>query len=145
MGFSWNGIHTRSLGILAEVRNQPILPEPRLITEEIPGRDGFVDFSAYNPTGRANYRPRIWEYRCAFEERIKHNAGARINAITTLFKTYSGYLIDDECPGVSWSGIVTNRIDLANVAGLLFTFGIIIQTQPFGTITDSNTYKWGAF
>ena len=131
MGFSWNGIHTRDLGISAEARLLPVLPEPKIITEEIPGRDGFYDFSAFNADGRVHYKALNWEYHCAFEERIKNNTTARIKAVLRLFSDYSGYLIEDRFPDLKWRGIIMNKMDFANIAGIFFTFGVIIHTQPF--------------
>ncbi|MCL2577983.1 MAG: dockerin type I repeat-containing protein [Defluviitaleaceae bacterium] len=67
MAFKWNGVHITELGIIASAETLPVLPEPRIITEEIPGRDGYLDFSTFNPAGRIHYRPREWRFLCSMD------------------------------------------------------------------------------
>jgi hypothetical protein len=131
MGFIWNGIHTSDVGIHAEARSLPMVPEPKIVTEEIPGRDGFWDFSAFNASGRVHYRPREWEYRCSFDGTLAKDPNARVNSIMRLFASYSGYLTDDKCKNVRWRGVITNNISLAQVALTLHNFSVRIRTQAF--------------
>jgi len=143
MGFAWNGVHTSSIKLYAEARALPVLPEPMIITEELAGRDGFYDFTAYNADGRQHYRAREWEYRCAFEGALKTNAAGRVEAIARLFGDYAGHLIDDGCVTVRWEGVVANQINLTSVARAMHTFGVIIRTQPFGEGLTTVTYTRG--
>jgi hypothetical protein len=139
MGFSWNGIHTNTVGIRAELVRKPILPEPRLFLEEVPGRDGFYDFSSCWPDGKPRYKPVDWEFRCGFEGNI---AGAA-SAVLALFSSYKGELIADDFPGVVWDGVLTNKLDISTVAGVYREFPIYIRTQPFGAAIETGAGENG--
>ena len=131
MGFSWNGTHTNSLNILAEAVTIPILPQIKLFTEELPGRNGFLDFTRFNNDNAPHFEPREWVYRLAFEESVRDTAILRANAISALFGNYYGVFIADEMPDAEWDAIIINKIDLTVVARTLYTFGVNIKTQAF--------------
>ena len=128
MGFKWNGVHTNELGILAEARTLPVLPEPAVVIEELPGRDGFYDFSAVNMDRRVHYRPREWDYRCSLETK---DFNGRIGAVTRMLVDTSGWLVDDKCPGVRWYGVIVNRVNIMRAALYLNNFDVFIRTQSF--------------
>lgn len=44
MGFSFCGVHSDSFGVLVKTRRPPTLSSPRIVREEIPGRDGTMKF-----------------------------------------------------------------------------------------------------
>ena len=44
-GLTFNGRHSSEFGLVMFSRNRPILPEPKLVAEDIPGMDGEYDFS----------------------------------------------------------------------------------------------------
>jgi hypothetical protein len=91
MGFKWNGIHTLEAGIMASADRLPIIPEPRIHTEEIAGRDGFIDFSSFNVNNRAAYLPRDWTFTCSVESASRDDTSKRISEIVEFFSSYNGY------------------------------------------------------
>ena len=72
--FKWNGKHITELGLLATAQRMPLLPEPKLATEELHAADGFFDFSEFNPSHRVHYKPREWEFRLALEHIAKEES-----------------------------------------------------------------------
>jgi phage-related protein len=129
-GFKWNGIHTASLGVRAEVRRLPVIPEPKLVLEEIPGRNGFLDYSKYNVAREVSYHPIDWEYRCVFEHLTQKDFKRRIDIVKQLFPSYSGILEPDDYPGMKWSGVITRTIEVT-LSGTISEFTVIFRTQPF--------------
>ena len=129
MGFMWNGIHTRDLGLYAEAQTIPLLPQVKLYLDALPGKDGFIDYTRFNSKGVPHYEARDWVYRLSFEEPQKTTAITRMKAIAVLFNAYSGTFIADEMPDMEWDAIITNKIDITRVARILYTFGVTIKTQ----------------
>jgi len=131
MGFKWNNTHTIDLGLLATGQTLPVIPEPKIVTEEISARDGFFDFSNVNNSHRVHYRPRDWIFRCVLEKAPGADLNSHINNIAALFTNYKGWLEVDQCPGVRWDAIITNRFNLSTIASTLREFTIYFQSQAF--------------
>jgi hypothetical protein len=127
MGFSWNGVHTGDVGIRAELVMKPVLPEPKIIIEELPHGEGFYDFSVFNNNGKVNYKPREWEFKCGYEGHFNQ----LVSAVKVMFASYSGILVSDDFPGLKWRGIITNKLDVTQTALIFGTFPVYIKTQPF--------------
>jgi hypothetical protein len=148
LAFSWNGVHVTQLGIIASADNLPFLPEPKIYTEEIPGRDGFVDFSTFNPAGRVHYRPRDWRFLCSLEAlKSRDELDAIQIKLAEFFKNtgIKGRLEVDACPGLWWDSIITNRFDISMVALSMRQFTIYFQSQPFARSideSDEQLYVW---
>ncbi|GHV42978.1 hypothetical protein FACS189490_12860 [Clostridia bacterium] len=137
MGFTWNGVHTSEIGLVARLISVPFLPEPKIVTEEAAGMDGFYDFSAFNPKGRVLFRDKVWEYKCAFEGSKRDDVIARIAAVKTFFANYSGVLTDDNFPEERYEGVITNRINLGEVTKAYYQFTVSFRTQPFPSEPDA--------
>jgi hypothetical protein len=132
MWLSFNGVNTASLGIVAECRRVPLIPEPKIVTEEIPGWDGFYDLSAFNADGKVKYKPRIWEYRLGFEDRRLMSFARRAEVIGRLFASYTGTLVVDMFPEYEWEdAIVINQIDIVNLARTFLEVPVVFQTQAW--------------
>lgn len=145
MSFSWQGTHISKLGIIASAESLPLLPAPRTATQELPARDGFLDFTEFNPAGRAHFLPRDWRFVCSLEMLPGDRLTERLGELAAMFITRKGRLEVDACPGVWWDAIVTNRFDMALVARNLRQVSIFFRSQPFARSTDADDerlYVW---
>ncbi len=133
MGFSWNGVHTSELSVWAELQALPVSPEPKSKIQEIPGRSGFYNFSAFNSSNKVLVTDRLWEYRCGFEHRTRADLNRRAEIIRRLFALPSGILIADEWPeaNIRWNGYITNRMDMTKRGLTLSEWTVIFRTQPY--------------
>jgi len=66
LGFKFGGIHCSEFGICMRSKNRPVLALPKIVTENLAGRDGSLDFSAANPGGRVLYNDRELSVDCGF-------------------------------------------------------------------------------
>jgi phage-related protein len=145
MAFKWNGVHISTLEIIADAEVIPYIPEPKTVTEELPGRDGFLDFTEFNPAGRAHYLPRNWRFLCSLEMLPGDALTKRLGEIAAMFMVRNGKLEADDCPGVYWDAIITNRFDIAKIARNCNQFTVYFQSQPFARSldpADEKLYVW---
>jgi phage-related protein len=146
MAFSINREHISRAGIVASAESIPFLPEPRIYTQEIPGRDGYLNFTSFNNLNRATYRPREWRFLCSIEPFVGESMNAAVQRIAGILVSGTQVQLEvDACPGLWWDATITNRFDLVNVARNLRQFNVYFLSQPFGYTWAEGTevpYLW---
>ncbi len=132
-GFIFNSKHSwNDYGIVMNSRNRPILPEPRIIVEEIEGIDGDYDYSEANSDGRTKYKPRIIEIDCSFKQRDMKYIRIRAHEIANWLACGEKQLIFDDETAVFYLARVNNRLDLATEIARIGRFTIQFKCRPFG-------------
>ncbi|WHH59171.1 distal tail protein Dit [Petroclostridium sp. X23] len=132
MGFEFNGKHSyRDFGLIMQSKNRPILPEPKIVVEEIPDMDGEYDYSDVNPDGRTKYKPRNIEIDCSFKDRNIAHIIARGHQIAAWLACGEKQLIFDDESAVFYLGRVVNRLDLATQISKIGRFTLQFKCRPF--------------
>lgn len=130
-GLTFNGKHCSEYGLIMFSRNRPILPEPKLYVEDIPHRDGELDFSAVNPDGRVKYKPVTFEIGFYFIEKNMTNVRAKAHQIALWLACGEAQLRFDDDPGKYWLARVVNKLDLENEIVRLRQFVVQFKCHPF--------------
>jgi len=144
LGFSFGGIHSLDVGICIKSKNRPILPSPKIVSEDIPCRDGFYDFSSANVFGRTMYKEREITVDCAFVEKDFGSLRRRIREIARWLSFKEGELIFDDEPMVYYVARVTNKLDLGQEMTRGY-FTIVFTCKPFaiGRVCSGDVLDYG--
>jgi predicted phage tail component-like protein len=119
-GLTFNGKHSfNDMGLILLSKDRPILPEPKEVTEDIPGADGEYDYSQVNSDNEQKYKPRVQEITFAFDRnninwrdpRVIRQAARKIAA--WLGCGESTLTFDDEADKQEYAK-VNNKLDLEN-------------------------------
>jgi predicted phage tail component-like protein len=110
MGFSFNGVHTSSLGVGMRSINRQILPSTQDKYLEIPGRDGSYLFPGAN-----NDRAIEVELNITTNNLTQRQQVARQVAAWLRTKTRAELIFDDE-PDVKYMAKLANQLDLEPLA-----------------------------
>lgn len=142
-GLSFNGIHCSEYGLVMRSKNRPILPEPKIVAEDIPHRDGELDYSAVNPDGRIKYKPVTFDIEFSFAEKNMANVRAKAHQIALWLSCGEAQLCFDDDPCKYWMAKVVNKLDLANEMISLRTFTAQFRCFPyaFNNNETSITYE----
>ncbi len=131
-GFVYNGKHSyKDMGIVMKSKNRPILPEPRIIVEEIPNMDGEYDFSDSNPDGHTKYKPRVIEVECSFLQRDITHLRIKAHEIAPWLACGEQQLIFDDETSVYYLARVANKLDLATEIARIGRFTLQFKCRPF--------------
>ena len=131
-GFIFNSKHSfNDMGIVMKSKNRPILPEPRIIAEEITSRDGDYDYSEYNPDGRTKYKPRIIEVECSFLRRDMTYLRIKAHEIASWLACGEQQLIFDDETAVFYLARVNNKLDLVTEIARIGRFTLQFKCRPF--------------
>lgn len=130
-GLSFNGIHCSEYGLVMRSKNRPILPEPKIVAEDIPHRDGELDYSAVNPDGRIKYKPVAFDIEFSFAEKNMANVRAKAHQIALWLSCGEAQLCFDDDPCKYWMAKVVNKLDLANEMISLRTFTAQFRCYPY--------------
>ncbi len=135
LGFSFDGIHCGSFGIIMRSKNRPVLPEPKRVIEEIPARHGVYDFSAANPYGRVMYNQREVSVECRVVCKSVEDLRQTARQIAQWLSCGEARLIFDDEPFVYYLASVANRIDLEQQVGKVGGFTLLFDCRPFAYST----------
>jgi predicted phage tail component-like protein len=131
-GLTFNGKHSFiDMGLVMFSKNRPIFPEPKIITEDIPGMDGDYDYSSINPDGRVKYKSMTDEIEFSFAEKNMVNVRAKAHLIAAWLACGEAQLIYDDDPNVYYLAMVVNKLDLENQIARLRKFTMQFKRRPF--------------
>jgi predicted phage tail component-like protein len=132
-GFVFNNKHSfNDMGIVMKSKNRPILPEPRIIAEEILCRDGEYDFSEANPDGRTKYKPLPIEVECSCLRKDMAYLRIKAHEIASWLACGEKQLIFDDETAVYYLARISNKLDLATEIGRIGRFTLQFKCRPFG-------------
>jgi predicted phage tail component-like protein len=145
-GLTFNGRHSSEFGLVMFSRNRPILPEPKLVAEDIPGMDGEYDFSAANPDGEVKYKPRMIDIDFTLKEREPRKLRVRANQIAAWLACGEQILIFDDEPDKFYLAMVANKLDLDNQILSIKKFTVHFKCRPikYGINFEGNNV-WDTF
>ena len=140
-GLTFNGKHSfNDLGLIMFSQNRPILPEAKIITEEISGKDGEYDFSTVNPDKRIKYKNRSMEIKFTIKERDLITLRQKAHSVAEWLACGEQNLIFDDDPNVYWIAKVTNKVDLEHQIIITKEFTVYFSCKPYcysSTLTTS--------
>jgi len=144
-GFKFNGVHSSSFGLVMQSKNRPILPEPKIIIEDIPARNGVYDFSESNPYGHIMYKEREVSVDCKFVNKSIVDLRKNARKIAAWLALSEGKLIFDDEPCVFYLARVSNRIDLEHQISKIGSFTIVFTCRPFAysVVTSGDIPSYG--
>ena len=130
IGFTYNGIHSRTYDIVAKTVNRPILPVLRKRELAIPGRHGTYDFNDNV------FNKRIVEVELRYVGTNFNELRTRARTIASWLNAYDGSknLIFDDETDKWYTAKIYSEIGLSN----LFRLGeatIIFECEPFAYAT----------
>jgi predicted phage tail component-like protein len=131
MGLTFNGKHCSEMGLVMRSKNRPILPSPKIITEEVMGADGSLDFSDANVDGRTKYNDRIITVNFSIIESSSAVLHARARDIARWLNCGEKLLVFDDQTMVYYLARVNNKIDLEKQIVSLQEFTVQFKCRPF--------------
>lgn len=132
-GFFFNGKHSwDDFGIVMKSKDRPILPEPKVVVEEITCMDGDYDFTDANPDGRTKYKPRIMDIECSFKKQDMKYIRIRAHEIANWLACGEQQLIFDDETAVFYMARVNNKLDFTTEIARIGRFTIQFKCRPFG-------------
>lgn len=128
MGFTFNGIHSNTMGITAQVLSNP-MPNVKTLSYSPQWVDGTIDYSSMN--GRQYYEDKIIEIKLQFKVSGFSELYEKFNKIIMWFKS-SGELVLDSRPNVIYDAKVQQGSEFVpqyfgNYGELIVNF----RTAPF--------------
>ena len=129
-GLTFNGRHSSEFGLVMFSRNRPILPEPKIVAEDLPGMDGEYDFSAVNPDGEIKYKPRMLDIDFTIKERNPYWLRLKANQIAAWLSCGEQKLVFDDEPNKYYLATVANKLDLGNQILSIKTFTVHFRCRP---------------
>lgn len=144
LGFSFDGTHSLDIGICIKSKNRPVLPAPKIVSEDIPCRDGYYDFSSANVFGRTMYKEREITIDCAIVEKDFGALRSKAREVARWLSFKEAKLIFDDEPMVYYVARVTNKLDLEQQM-MRGYFTIVFTCKPFaiGRVTSGDVLNYG--
>lgn len=131
-GLTFNGKHSfRDFGLIMFSKNRPVLPEPKIVAEDMPCMDGEYDFSAANPDGEVKYKPRVLEIDFVLKEPDPRWLRVKSNRIAAWLACGEQQLIFDDEPDKYYLAMVANKLDLDNQIVTIKRFTAQFRCRPF--------------
>lgn len=131
-GLTFNGKHSFSdFGLIMFSKNRPILPEPKIITEELAGTDGEYDYSSSNPDDEIKYKPRPYDIEFTLKESDPRWLRIKANRIAAWLACGEQQLIFDDEPDKYYLAKVVNKLDLENQILSVKRFTVQFRCRPF--------------
>lgn len=131
-GVTFNEKHSfRDFGLIMLSKNRPILPEPKIIVDEVPHMDGDYDYSECNPESRTKYKPRTHEIEFSLKERDPALVRIRAHEIANWLACGEQQLIYDDETAVFYLARVQNKLDLENQIVSVKRFTVQWKSRPF--------------
>ncbi|OQB14580.1 MAG: Phage tail protein [Firmicutes bacterium ADurb.Bin193] len=131
MGFKFDGIHCSNFGIVLRSKKRPVVPEPKIVKEDLPFRNGTYDFSASNPYGHIMYKDREISVECT----VVTDGICSLRRISREIAAWLGGkeapLVFDDESHVFYIGRVSNRIDFEQQISKLGSFTVVFTCHPF--------------
>jgi phage-related protein len=112
-------------------KNRPILPEPKIIVEDLSGMDGEYDYSAVNPDEEIKYKPRPHDIEFTLRERDPRKLRIKANKIAAWLACGEQPLIYDDEADKYYLAKVVNKLDLENQIVSIKRFTVQFRCRPF--------------
>jgi predicted phage tail component-like protein len=112
--------------------NRPVLSEPKIIVDEIPGQDGDYDYSECNSEGRTKYKPLPHTIGFTLKERNPVIIRIRAHEIATWLSCGEQQLIYDDSTAIFYLARVVNKLDLEKIIMSVKKFIVQWKCRPFG-------------
>jgi predicted phage tail component-like protein len=142
-GLTFNGKHSyRDFGLVMQSKNRPILPEPKIVTDEAACMDGEYDYSTVNPDNEVKYKSRTLEITFNFDRGkincrnpflIKQQA-RKIAAWLACGE--AALIFDDELDKQELAKVV-NKLDLESQVESGRPFTINFKCKPFSLLCET--------
>lgn len=133
MDLIFNGTHSSNdLGLKMYSKVRHILPEPKLVYEDIPGTDGEYDFSEVNPDNRTKYKPFTEEITFSIIELNSTAIRIKAREIAKWLSCGEQKLIYDDEPNVYYLARIINKLDIENQLIKLKSFTALFKCRPYG-------------
>jgi predicted phage tail component-like protein len=131
-GLTFNGKHSyKDFGLIMYSKNRPLLPEPKITTEDMPGMDGEYDYSAVNPDKEIKYKPREIEIEFTLKEPNLRLLRIKANKIAAWLACGEQKLIFDDEEDKYYLAKVANKLDLENQIVSIKRFTVQFRCRPF--------------
>jgi phage-related protein len=117
-----------------------ILPEPKLVYEDLPGVDGEYDFSDVNPDGRTMYKPFVEEITFTLLENDSTAFRQKSRQIASWLACGEKVLVYEDEPNVYYLARVVNRLDIENQLVKVKAFTAQFKCKPFGYAFTEDTF-----
>lgn len=145
-GFTFNNKHSfRDFGIVFKSKNRPVSPEPKIVSEELPGMDGEYDFSEANPDGRVKYKSRPIELECSFLQKNMTYIRIKTHEIASWLDCGEKPLIFDDETAVYYLAINSNKLDLETQIARFgkFTLNFKCRSFAYSVVNSNEQIKFG--
>lgn len=138
-GVTFNGKHSfNDFGLVMLSKNRPVLPEPKIVVDEIAGQDGEYDYSDCNPDGRTRYKSRTHEIEFSLKERDPALVRIKAHEIANWLACGEQQLVYDDETAVFYLARVVNKLDLENQIVSVKRFTVQWKCRPYGfSVVDS--------
>lgn len=131
-GVKFNGLHSyNDFGLIMLSKNRPILSEPKLVVEDVPGTDGEYDYSDCNPDNRTKYKPRPHDIEFSLKERNPALVRIKAHEIANWLACGEQQLIYDDETAVFYLARVANKLDLENQIVSVKRFTVQWKCRPY--------------
>lgn len=129
MGFSFDGVHSDTLGITLKVYPFPAIPSIRNRTVEIPGRPGVWDFGS-------EFGTRVFELPCIIQQSNRTDLMSIFRDLAKLFNPQKGVkkLILDEQPNRYYLARIFDAISAEQIFTIADFTLTMVCPDPFGYI-----------
>lgn len=145
-GFTFNGKHSlNDMGIIVKSKNRPILPEPKIVVEELNGVDGDYDYSDVNPDARTKYKSRIMDVDCSFKTKNMSYIRVKAHEVAAWLACGEKQLVFDDETAVVYLARVNNQVDLETQIAKIGRFTIQFKCRPLGLspVTSNEDINFG--
>lgn len=138
-GLTFNNKHSYSdFGLIMRSKQRPIMPEPKVVTEEAECMHGSFDFSEANEDNQTKYKDRIITIEFGFIETDPAVIRAKAHYIASWLNCGEKVLkFDDEYP-VFYMARINNKIDFEKQIERTQQFTVQFKCRPFAiSVNDS--------
>lgn len=133
--FIFDGRHSLdNFGIHIDSVKRSLFPEPKTMYEDIPGKDGELNFSTDNLKGRMCFKPRIIELECHFAGYGKNRETyiERMSSLANWLATSENKrLTFDSEPNVYYMAHAANLFNVQDITDYSGTFPLVFKCEPF--------------
>ncbi|MDP4133999.1 MAG: phage tail family protein [Bacillota bacterium] len=144
-GLTFNGKHSyNDFGLVMQSKNRPLLPEPKIVTDEAACMDGEYDYTDANPDGRAKYKSVTHEITFDFDRTKVNCRNPQVirNLAHDIAKWLScgeQILIYDDEVIIYHQARVINKIDLEPQIQAGRPFTVQFKCRPYGYLIKKST------
>lgn len=138
MGFTFDGVHSSTLGITLKMHPLVALPPIRQRSIEVPGRPGAISFGT-------EYGPRPLELPCVFKGSSRTDTLGKIHQIAVTFDPSKGpkRLVFDEAPDKYYLAQLTDQLEIQQTWTVgEFTLKFVCN-DPFAYTDDTSATDLG--